>query len=464
MPTINGIKTLKVDVTGSGETWNLKKNGAIIAADYGFNVAPTANNNKFNIDGDILAQIGVLGQGARMTVNVGKSGNIDGQQYGIIMVGADRLDVDVDGHIASGQYGIQSAAARTNVDVGKSGSIEGVFGIFSTGVTSFSADIDGEVSGLQYGVLSAAAQAKVVVGGQGTVSGGQYGIFLAGAGDGNVVNHGSVASAAGYGVFVISPGGEVRNTGDIRGIIGVAAVGDGGLVFNGEGATIAGISNGITAATSAGNHFKIVNHGTVIASDAGFSIVAGDGDEKITSDGRLIGNVQLGGGSDVVDVLRGSVKGDIYGGDGDDTLITDKASHKLTENAGEGTDTVKSMVDYTLSAEVEKLILIGNKNIDGTGTATANVLQGNSGDNKLTGLAGADIFFFSSGGGDDKVMDLATGVDDVNLSGWNAINNFAQLLSHAHNENGHVVITAGSESLAIMNMLKADLDTNDFVF
>lgn len=463
MPTVNGIRTLKVDITGSGDTWNLAKNGAIVTADYGFNVAPTANNNTFNIDGDILASIGILGQGLRMTVNVGKTGSIEGQ-YGIFMQGTDRLDVDVDGHIGAGQYGIQSVAARTTVDVGKNGSVEGTYGIFATGTTSFSADIDGDVSGLQYGIVSLAANAKVGVGGQGSVTGGQYGIYLIGPSGGTVINHGSIAASSGYGVFIGQPGGEVRNTGDISGAIGVVAVGDGGLIFNGEGATIAGISNGILAGTSAGNHFKIVNHGTVIASDAGLSVAGGAGDEKITSDGRLIGNVALGDGNDVLDVLHGSVKGLILGGIGNDTLITDKASHHLTESAGQGNDTVRSTVNYTLSAEVEKLVLIGNKNIDGTGTVTANVLQGNSGDNKLTGLGGADVFFFSSGGGDDRVMDLATGVDDVNLSGWNAINNFTQLLNHAHNENGHVVITAGGDSLAIMNMLKADLDTNDFVF
>jgi hypothetical protein len=179
----------------------------------------------------------------------------------------------------------------------------------------------------------------------------------------------------------------------------------------------------------------------------------------------LIGRVALGGGNDVLNVLGGLVKGDIYGGNGDDTLITSKASHKLIEAAGEGTDTVKSTVNYTLSDEVEKLILIGNGDINGTGNAIANILHGNSGNNNLKGLGGADVFQFSSGDGKDKVMDLATGVDDVDVSDWNAINSFAQLLNHAQNDgNGNVVIKAGGDSLTIIGMLKADLDMNDFIF
>jgi hypothetical protein len=228
---------------------------------------------------------------------------------------------------------------------------------------------------------------------------------------------------------------------------------------------IIGTNQGILASTSAGHNFKIVNHGTVISSDVGYAIVGGDGNEKVVNDGLLNGAIVLGGGDDVLDGLGGSVKGDILGGLGDDTLITDKTSHKLVENGGEGTDTVKSSANYTLSAEVEKLFLIGNGDVDGTGNAIGNILRGNSGDNKLKGLGGADVFRFSTGGGDDTVLDLATGVDDINLSDWDAISNFTKLLNHAQNDgNGNVVIEAGGDSLKIANMLKGDLDVNDFIF
>ncbi|MCB1446300.1 MAG: calcium-binding protein [Rhizobiaceae bacterium] len=478
--TIKGIRTEKVDVTSSGDTWNLHKNATIVSIDFGFFGALTANNNTFNIDGDIFAVYGVFGQGPRMTVNVGHSGLLQGSA-GIIMAGTDRLDVDVDGQILGAQYGIQSVAARTTVDVGRNGTIEGMYGIYAMGTTRFSADIDGEVIGTQYGIVAAAATSRVTVGGHGEVDGAQYGVYFAGSGGGRLVNHGSIASAGGIGANFVQPGAKVYNDGEITGMYGISAVGKGTIVNDEHGAIIG--TYGILASSTGGQSFKIVNHGTIIAPETQFAIVAGDGNDRIISDGRMVGNVVLGSGNDVLNLLHGSAKGDFFGNTGDDTLITDKASHKLIENAGEGIDTVKSTVDYKLSPEVERLILLGGKDIDGTGNATANTLRGNSGDNILKGLAGADelfgnkgndklygggdgdIFHFSSGDGKDKVMDLAIGVDDVDLSGWNAINTFTQLLNHAKNDgNGNVVIKAGDDSLTIMHLEKGDLDMNDFIF
>ena len=201
------------------------------------------------------------------------------------------------------------------------------------------------------------------------------------------------------------------------------------------------------------------------------------------NDGRIIGVISGGNGNDTINLIGGTVKGQILGGAGNDTLVTDKASHKLVENAGEGDDTVKSSVTYKLSAEVERLTLTGSGDIDGTGTATANILRGNSGDNVLKGLAGADelyggkgndrlfggddvdMFHFSTGDGKDTIADFVTLVDDVDLSGWKAIQDFMQLFNHAKNDgDGNVVIKAGGDSLTILNMQKGDLDANDFLF
>ena len=60
----------------------------------------------------------------------------------------------------------------------------------------------------------------------------------------------------------------------------------------------------------------------------------------------------------------------------------------VTENAGQGTDTVGSSVSFALGANVENLGLTGSANISGTGNDLANILVGNTGNNLLTGGGG----------------------------------------------------------------------------
>jgi Ca2+-binding RTX toxin-like protein len=107
----------------------------------------------------------------------------------------------------------------------------------------------------------------------------------------------------------------------------------------------------------------------------------------------------------------------MLGGAGNDTYFVDNIGDVVVENAGEGTDVVLSGVSYTLSANVEALVLQGAGNLAGTGNAQANNIFGNSGDNALDGGGGADTmlggagndtFVFHMGQGDgDTVVDFA---------------------------------------------------------
>ncbi len=88
------------------------------------------------------------------------------------------------------------------------------------------------------------------------------------------------------------------------------------------------------------------------------------------------------------------------GGAGDDGYYVDSSLDHVVENAGAGTDTVRSSASsYTLTANVENLVLIGSAT-SGTGNGLANILQGNASANVLDGGAGADLM--RGAGGDDS--------------------------------------------------------------
>ncbi|MFG6461195.1 PA14 domain-containing protein [Roseateles sp. DXS20W] len=110
-------------------------------------------------------------------------------------------------------------------------------------------------------------------------------------------------------------------------------------------------------------------------------------------DNQITGNA----GANLIDGGTGADR--MAGGAGDDTYLVDNAGDTVTEAVGEGTDLVRSSVSFTLSANVENLILTGTADIDGTGNGQANQLTGNSGNNVLDGGAGADVM--TGGLGDD---------------------------------------------------------------
>ena len=113
-------------------------------------------------------------------------------------------------------------------------------------------------------------------------------------------------------------------------------------------------------------------------------------------------------GNDAANLLDGAAGADMMaGGLGDDTYVVDDLGDVVTESPGGGVDTVHSLVDYSLGAEIEALLLSGTADLNGTGNALNNLLVGNIGANTLDGGAGADQML--GGAGDDTyIVDTAS--------------------------------------------------------
>lgn len=132
----------------------------------------------------------------------------------------------------------------------------------------------------------------------------------------------------------------------------------------------------------------------------------------INGSGNGQNNVLTGNSS--ANFLDGAAGADaMIGGDGDDTYVVDNADDTVTENAGEGTDMVKSHLSYTLGANLENLVLMANvAAVNGTGNELDNTIWGNAFANTLDGGAGNDIL--QGGDGDDIVL---AGIGDDVMDG-----------------------------------------------
>ncbi len=176
------------------------------------------------------------------------------------------------------------------------------------------------------------------------------------------------------------------------------------LTANVENLTITGIAN------TNGNGNDTDN---IILGNSGNNMLGGLGGNDTLIGGA--GNDLLYGGSGN-DTLIGGVGNDLlFGGADDDTYILDNDRDTVVEYAGEGIDNVQSIVNYSLTNNVENLTLIGTANINGNGNDLNNIIIGNSGNNVLGGFAGNDTYSLTRNSGSDTLVenDATVGNTDV---------------------------------------------------
>ncbi|NOT14571.1 MAG: calcium-binding protein [Methylotenera sp.] len=143
---------------------------------------------------------------------------------------------------------------------------------------------------------------------------------------------------------------------------------------------------------------------------------SGTGSSKLNLTGNTLNNHLTG--NDTANIISGGSSdtlagGDtLEGGDGDDTYIVDDVADLVIEVIGEGTDTIKASVSYSLAdaTNVEKLTLTGSAALSATGRDGSNdVLTGNTGANTLNGGTGNDTMI-GGAGNDTYYVDATTDV------------------------------------------------------
>jgi len=132
--------------------------------------------------------------------------------------------------------------------------------------------------------------------------------------------------------------------------------------------------------------------------------------------GNATDNVLTGNNAD--NVLDGRNGADtLAGGLGNDTYYVSESGDRILEATDAGVDTVRSRFDFTLSDDIENLVLLDGA-LSGTGNDLANTLIGNSGSNRLDGGAGDDRL---DGGGNGDEMHGGLGNDTYildDVSDW----------------------------------------------
>lgn len=201
-------------------------------------------------------------------------------------------------------------------------------------------------------------------------------------------------------------GNDVMNGGVGNDTFVLDRVGD--RVIEAAGGGIDTILSAVSLTLTAGVERLTLTGGAIKGiGNAAANLIKGNGQANTLM--GLDGNDILQGGAGN-DVLSGGTGADTaQGGAGNDRYVLHDATDTITELAGEGTDTIASVVSIALPANVERLELAGASPINGTGNAAANTIIGNGAANVIVGGGGSDILTGGLGGDTFRYGALADG-------------------------------------------------------
>ncbi|BAZ43747.1 hemolysin-type calcium-binding region [Chondrocystis sp. NIES-4102] len=199
------------------------------------------------------------------------------------------------------------------------------------------------------------------------------------------------------------------------------------------------------------------------------------GTTSINGTGNNLNNIITGNSG--FNIIDGSTGNDtMIGGTGNDNYIVNNVLDVITETSSLVTeiDTAYASSNYTLSSNVENLILTGTANFNATGNSQNNQLIGNSGNNALKGNEGNDtlnggvgIDTLEGGMGNDTYVIDNTGdlITELIDSGLDTTKSF---ISYTLVNNVENLVLLGSEDLkgtgnALNNLITGNIGNNEII-
>ncbi|MBX9901281.1 MAG: VCBS domain-containing protein, partial [Burkholderiaceae bacterium] len=184
-----------------------------------------------------------------------------------------------------------------------------------------------------------------------------------------------------------------------------------------------------------------------------------------------IGNDTLTGGAGNDLLIGGAGTNTLVGGTGDDTYRLSGTGDTITENAGEGFDTVQldstyvaanAGSTYTLAANLENATAFDGAAINLTGNTANNRLEGNSSANTLVG-AGGDDYLLGGGGNDTLTGGAGSDTFAWRFSDRGTANNPAvdtitdfNAAAYSNVSNGAGLPTGGGDVLDLRDLLQGE--------